>query len=181
MGANAIHAMLVWMQQVLESGSETSFARNLTINPREIRGGAGQFMVAEQCEAAIDIHVPPGVDKEAVDNILEEARLKAHSTHPRCELKHENLYWASGYSNDAQSSLLKPIREAYNLTQTEWTPGAFRSHSDGSLFKQKGSFPVLCGPGRLEVAHTRHEHVSLDETKRAARLYAAMIYETCVR
>jgi acetylornithine deacetylase/succinyl-diaminopimelate desuccinylase-like protein len=31
------------------------------------------------------------------------------------------------------------------------------------------------------VAHTRHEQVSLAETQRAARLYAAMIYEVCIR
>jgi acetylornithine deacetylase/succinyl-diaminopimelate desuccinylase-like protein len=39
---------------------------------------------------------------------------------------------------------------------------------------------VLCGPGALEVAHTRHEHVSIDEVVRAARLYAAIICETCL-
>jgi len=30
------------------------------------------------------------------------------------------------------------------------------------------------------VAHTRHEHVSLQETLEAARLYAAMIHSACV-
>lgn len=181
MGANAIHAMLAWMQQVLESGSETSFARSLTINPREIRGGAGQFMVAEQCEAAIDIHAPPGVGKREVDNIMEEAMINVQPTHPRCELKYENLYWAAAYANTPDNPILKPVREAFRLTENQWSPAAFRSHSDGSLFQQKGSVPLLCGPGRLEVAHTRHEHVSLEETRRAARLYAAILYEACVR
>jgi acetylornithine deacetylase/succinyl-diaminopimelate desuccinylase-like protein len=30
------------------------------------------------------------------------------------------------------------------------------------------------------VAHTRHEHVSLQETRAAARLYAALIHAACV-
>lgn len=181
MGASAIHAMLEWMRHILEAGTDHWLARGLTINPREIRGGAGLFMVAEQCEAAIDIHAPPGVDSNAIDGLIEEARAKALDTHPRCDLAYENLYWATGYANEPDDPLLAPLRRAFEANDMAWGPTAFRSHSDGSLFHQKGSVAVICGPGRLEVAHTRHEHVSLDETCRAARLYAAMIHEACVR
>jgi acetylornithine deacetylase len=181
MGASAIHAMLAWMQQILESGGETDFADGLTISPRQISGGAGLFMVAEHCEAAVDIHAPPGVEQGAIDRLIEKARGQAQATHPRCELAFENLYWATGYSNPPEAPLLEPLRRAFGSAGVDWSPAAFRSHSDGSLFHQKGSVPVICGPGRLEVAHTRHEHVSLQETQQAARLYAAMIYEACVR
>ena len=179
MGASAIHAMLEWMRHILEAGSEHLFAEGLTISPRQINGGAGLFMVAEQCEAAVDIHAPPGVDKNVIDQLIEEARDKALETHPSCDLRYENLYWATGYATAPESPLIDPLRRAYQATGNDWEPTAFRSHSDGSLFHQKGSVPVICGPGRLEVAHTRHEHVSLEETRRAARLYAAMIHETC--
>jgi acetylornithine deacetylase len=178
MGASAIHAMLAWMQQIMEAGGEVT--HGLTINPREIRGGAGLFMVAQECEAAIDIHAPPGVDQSVIDTLIEQARDKAQATHPRCELQYENLYWATGYANAPDDPLLDPVRHAYHATGLDWSPAAFRSHSDGSLFHQKGSVPVICGPGRLEVAHTRHEHVSLQETRDAARLYAALIHATCV-
>jgi acetylornithine deacetylase len=178
MGASAIHAMLAWMQLILEAGAETTLG--LSINPREIRGGAGLFMVAQQCEAVINIHIPPEIDRAVVDGLIEQARITALSTHPRCELTFENDYWATGYSNAPGNPLLDPLRRAYGSTGMVWTPSAFRSHSDGSLFHQKGSVPVICGPGRLEVAHTRHEHVSLQETCEAARLYAAMIYEACM-
>ena len=138
-------------------------------------------MVAEQCEAAIDIHAPPGVDNSAIDRLIEEARAKALETHPRCDLQYENLYWATGYANAPEDPMLEPLHRAYVAVGVDWEPTAFRSHSDGSLFHAKGSVPVICGPGRLEVAHTRGEHVSLEETRQAARLYAAMIYEACVR
>jgi acetylornithine deacetylase len=178
MGASAIHAMLAWMLLILESGGEAS--HGMTFNPRQISGGAGLFMVAQECESAIDIHVPPGVDHTVIDELIEHAREQAQATHLRCELKFENLYWATGYANAEHNPLLRPVREAYRTTGLDWLPSAFRSHSDGSLFHQKGSIPVICGPGHLEVAHTRHEHVSLQETRDAARLYAAMIYATCV-
>jgi len=181
MGANAIHAMLEWMQRILEAGQQGEFATGLTINPREIRGGASLFMVAESCEAAVDIHAPPGVDSEVIDRLIESAREAAAVTHPRCDLAAEKLYWATGYAHDVEEPLLHPLQRACAATGVAWNPMAFRSHSDGSLFHQKGSVPVICGPGRLEVAHTRHEHVSLDETRQAARLYAALLYEACVR
>ena len=178
MGASAIHAMLAWMQQLLESGAEDT--HGLTINPREIRGGAGLFMVAQQCEAAIDIHAPPGVDQTVIERLIGGARDNAQATHPRCELQFENLYWANGYAHAPDEPLLGPLQQAFQATGREWSPAAFRSHSDGSLFHQQGSVPVICGPGRLEVAHTRHEHVSLQETLDAARLYAALIHAACV-
>jgi len=178
MGASAIHAMLAWMLRILESGGVES--HGMTINPRQISGGAGLFMVAQACEAAIDIHVPPGVEHTVIDELIERAREQAQATHPRCELKFENLYWATGYANAEDDPLLGPLRDAYQATGLDWSPSAFRSHSDGSLFHQKGSIPVICGPGRLEVAHTRHEHCSLQETRNAARLYAALIYAACV-
>jgi len=177
-GASAIHAMLAWMQQIMESGGET--LHGLTINPREIRGGAGLFMVAQECEAAIDIHAPPGVEHTVIEALIGRARDAAQATHPRCELRFENLYWAPGYTHTADDPQLGAVQRAFDSTGLAWSPAAFRSHSDGSLFHQKGSVPLICGPGHLEVAHTRHEHVSLQETRDAARLYAAIIHAVCV-
>jgi len=177
-GASAIHAMLAWMQLIMESGAEET--HGLTISPRQISGGAGLFMVAHECEAAIDIHAPPGVEHSVIDQMIEQARDAAQVTHPRCELEFEQLYWATGYTHSADDPLLGKVRRAFEATGHHWKPSAFRSHSDGSLFHQKGSVPLICGPGRLEVAHTRHEHVSLAETRDAAQLYAAIIHAACV-
>ena len=148
---------------------------------REIRGGAGLFMVAEQCEAELDIHAPPGIPVNTIHQLIDESRNKALDTHPDCALEHENLYWAPGYIHPAEEPLLTPLRRAFEAARLDWRPEAFRSHSDGNLFYQKGSVPVICGPGKLEVAHTRAEHVSLRETFQAAHLYTALIYEACVR
>jgi acetylornithine deacetylase len=180
LGASAIHAMLEWMRHILEIGSERYFSRGVSINTREINGGAGHFMVAQQCEAVINVHAPPDIAIEIINELIEETRLKAFYTHPGCELEFENEFWAEGYSNEHEDPALAPLHRAFSATGMEWQPTAFRSHSDGNLFHQKGSVTVICGPGRLEVAHTRAEHVSLKETCQAARLYAAMIHAACV-
>ena len=64
--------------------------------------------------------------------------------------------------------------EAFAACALPFQPAVFRSHSDGKLFHEAGSAPVICGPGRLEVAHTQEDQVSLAETTAAARLYAAL-------
>jgi acetylornithine deacetylase len=181
LGASAIHAMLEWMRHILETGNERYFSRGLSVNTREINGGAGHFMVAEQCEAVVNIHAPPDMPMASIEALVEESRLKALATHPGCELTFENQFWAQGYSNQSEEAQLEPLHRAYQALGLDWCPTAFRSHSDGNLFHQKGSMTVICGPGRLEVAHTRGEHVSLHETRQAGRLYTAMIYEACVR
>jgi acetylornithine deacetylase len=180
LGANAIHAMLAWLTDILEEGRRLPFAEMLAVNPRQITGGADLFVVAEHCEAALDVHVPPGVGREPVGELIERARRQALATHAGCTLEFEEVHWAPGYANEPDAAALEPLRRAYAQIGLPWSPLAFRSHSDGSLFYQRGSVPLICGPGRLEVAHTRGEHVSLTEVKRAARLYAAMFYEACV-
>jgi len=179
-GASAIDAMLEWMRAVLHEGRHSAYAESLVINLREIRGGTGLFTVAEECEAAIDIHLPPGVDRNAIDTLIEEARQASLATHPQCRLLAEGLYWAPGYTHESGSSRVAPLQRAFEDSGLDWDPSAFRSHSDGSLFYERGSVPVICGPGRLEVAHTREEQVSLAQVHQAARLYLALFYEACV-
>lgn len=180
-GASAIHAMLEWMGAILDAAYAAPFAEKMSVNPREIRGGGELFVVADECEAAIDFHVPPGVSADTVSALVATARAQAAQTHPTCRLEFENVFWAPGYANAPDEPGLAPLGKAYEHLDLAWSPTPFRSHSDGSLFYQKGAMPVICGPGRLEVAHTRKEHVSIAEVQRAARLYAAMIYEACVR
>lgn len=50
----------------------------------------------------------------------------------------------------------------------------FRSHSDGNLFFQVGSKPLILGPGSLEMAHTADEQTGLAEVEAAAQVYAAL-------
>ncbi|MBA2664006.1 MAG: M20/M25/M40 family metallo-hydrolase [Bradymonadaceae bacterium] len=179
-GANAIHAMLSWILQILEQATELPFADQIAFNPREITGGGSLFVIAERCEALLDMHLGPAVDHKLVIELIETARLKALESHQACTLDHEELYFAPGYSVSSENPRLAPVIRAFESLEMGWNPVAFRSHSDGNLFYQKGVIPIVCGPGQLEVAHTRHEHVHLSEVERAARLYASIIYETCV-
>ena len=179
-GASAIHAMLAWMLRSLDAVTAQKGGEPLAVNPRQIRGGDGQFVVADHCEAMLDVHLPPGAGPGAVSELIAGAREAVQSDHPGCTMASEVVYWAPGYDRVDGDPRLRPLRRAFAQVGVPWTPSPFRSHSDASQLFQKGVCPIVCGPGKLEVAHVSEEHVSLDEVHRAARLYAAMIVEACV-
>jgi acetylornithine deacetylase len=73
-GSSAIHAMLVWMVRILEERRELVVSNGLAFNPRAIHGGGDLFTVAEECTAALDVHLAPQVEVELVRKVIEAAR-----------------------------------------------------------------------------------------------------------
>lgn len=179
LGASAIHAMLAWITAMYEAASGPDYFERIAVNPREIRGGGSLFVVAPECEAALDIHTAPGVGADEVARLVETARQTAAAGHPDCGFEPEAIYAADGYGVGPGDHRIGPLKRAFEAAGIGWHPGAFRSHSDGNMFHAAGAAPIICGPGKLEVAHTRDEHVSLAETALAARLYARLLWEAC--
>jgi acetylornithine deacetylase len=179
-GDNAIHAMLAWIMHIFEEAKLHPRAGSLVFNPREITGGAPIFAVPERCDAALDVHLLPDTTRDDALGIIEAARARALLNHGGCDLSSEQIFWAPGYASARADGRLDVLQRAWRVLERPFEPVAFRSHSDASLLYQRGTLPVVCGPGMLEVAHTPHEHVHLDQLQEAARLYAAMMYEACV-
>jgi acetylornithine deacetylase len=166
--------MLAWMLGIIERRRQVPGAAGLAINPREIQGGTGRFTVADECSAALDVHLPPGLDVTLVRSLIEESRATVQADHPGCQLGWDETLWAPGYTTDPASSVLAPVRHAFELVGLPFEPASFRSHSDAVTLREAGMTPLVCGPGLLEVAHTTEEHVHLAEVYTAAHLYAAL-------
>ncbi len=180
-GDNAIHAMLAWVMHIFEEAKQHPQAGGLVFNPREIKGGAPIFAVPERCDAALDVHLLPDTTLNDAFGIIEAARMSALRDHGGCELTMEQLFWAPGYAAARADGRLSILQRAWQAVDKQFEAVAFRSHSDASLLYQRGTLPIVCGPGRLEVAHTPHEHVHLSELQESARLYASIMYEACVK
>ena len=173
-GANAIHALLDWVRAIVDGFGGLPEAEALAINLREISGGESRFVIAEHCSALLDVHLPPGSDRTPFEVVLEKARAEALAGNERAHLDWRLAYWAAGYTLDPSDPRLAPVAPAFAACGLPYEPAVFRSHSDASLFYEAGSAPIVCGPGQLEVAHTKHDQVSLTETLTAARFYAAL-------
>jgi acetylornithine deacetylase len=179
-GANAIHAMLTWILALFDGFLAPGLAHRVVANPREIQGGSTLFVVPAGCRAMLDVHWGPEVDPEAVHAAVERARLAACRDHPLCGLAAKATFTSMGYENDPGDPLLTPLWRACTSAGLPAEPGIFRSHSDAAVFQRAGSLAVVCGPGRLEMAHSPEEQVSLGEVERAAKLYAALAWEALV-
>ena len=175
-GANAIHAMLEVVSAVLEDAPKWPDAERIALSVRRISGGEPQFVIAEQCEAQIDVHLPPGVPPEGIEAAFERAIAKAAASHDRVEIGLRRMFWAPGFGGARDDTRLVPLQAAFASLGQAWEPTAFRSHSDANLFHDRGTLTVVCGPGDLDVAHRRSERVSLTEVHAAARLYASLFW-----
>jgi len=180
LGASAIHGMLSWLTAMFEDVWQPPHTDNLAINPRELRGGGDMFVTADDCEALIDVHARPSVNVSDIEALITGALRRVAERHPDCVFDFEQIYESPGYAADPNDPRYAPVANAFRAAGLDWAPAPFRSHSDGPIFNRLGSATVVCGPGTLEVAHTRNEHVSLAQTAQAARLYAAIIHSSCL-
>lgn len=170
-GDNAIHAMLAWMTRILEAQRKMEWGGDVALTPRKIDGGSPLFAVAESCEAVLDIHLPPNVEFEKVEALLNATLADTKADHGGCQLEFEIAFASPGF---AASELPESLARAYRDTFSDLEPSSFRSHSDAAMFHSAGMPTVVVGPGRLEVAHTPDEHVELRQVELAAELYAQM-------
>ncbi len=180
LGASAIHGMLAWLTAMFEDVWQPPHTDNLAINPRELHGGGDMFVVAEDCEALIDVHARPSVDVAEIDAVIAGAMRRVGERHPDCVFDFEQIYECAGFAVNSDDPRYGAVARAFEAAGLDWAPAPFRSHSDAPIFHRLGSATVVCGPGGLEVAHTRNEHVSLAQTAQAAQLYAAIIHQTCM-
>ncbi len=172
-GDNAIHAMLSWLQSSIEVAEDPDM-KGLRANPRQISGGGAMFIVPARCEATLDLHIPPGEGALMGHRAVALARERAAALHGGCSFQAEELFWAQGFKTPLDDPRLRPALDGFARLGLDPRLDAFPSHSDASLLHSAGCATVVCGPGRLEVAHTHDEHVSLSQTLQAAQLYAAM-------
>ena len=174
-GASATHALLDWWQYAVTAVTALGVPPAVAVNLRKIQGGDSRFMVAEECRAVVDLHLSPELSLGRVEEALAEAVREARRAHVEVDLHWRNRFRSPGFTGSAGDPRLAPLWQALAACGLPSEPGVFRSHSDAPLWARLGCAVAVVGPGRLEVAHTPGEHVSLEEVAAAARLYATLM------
>ena len=174
LGHNAIESML----RVLLSIERSSFFEReqpqLVYSIREMSSSRAGFVVPDRCETLIDLHLSPKMEPGKVRSEFEKILAKARTTIKGLDLEVSFDFEAGGYQLDAGNRLMDILEAVYPRLNLPLNPTPFRSHSDGNLFHQAGSKPLILGPGSLETAHTAEEQTSLAQVEAAARIYAAL-------
>lgn len=174
LGHNAIESMLRVLLQIERSSLFEPSPSKLVYSIREMSSSRAGFVVPDRCETMIDLHLSPDTDPAAVRRELETVLVEARRTIKGLDLEVDFAFEAGGYQLTPDEQLIAVLEEVcprLNLP-LEFVP--FRSHSDGNLFFQAGSKPLILGPGSLETAHTADEQTSLAEVEAAARVYVAL-------
>ena len=174
LGHNAVESMLRFL---LLLGREPLFERDKTqivYSIREMSSSRAGFVVPDQCETYIDLHLPPGMSPESVQQAIRACMEKAGSLIPGLNMTLSFAFSAQGYDLEDYGRFSEVFDDVYAQLNLPLRFSPFRSHSDGNLFFGAGCRPLILGPGSLETAHTADEQTSLSEVEAAARIYAAL-------
>ncbi len=187
LGANAVIAMLDWLSQLNTAISRRS---DMVGNPRMIHGGSEEFLVPHICHSQVDIHSHPATGVREIESLLtlasEQEGVARNPEQPRggesshgLDFSFRRAFYSEGYALQSDDPRVSPLRTALHHCGGEWSPGAFRSHSDAPIYRAVGFPTVICGPGHLETAHTVDEHIGLADLSAGLALYRALIRTTC--
>jgi len=172
-GQNAIESMLKLPLKVVEYAKTAS--QKPVCNIRELSSFPEGFIVADICEAWLDLHLPPDsrIDtlKTELQQLIEDIEVEFPELN--ADLRFEDTY--SGYQISQERPVVEKLRKVYEGLSLPWEYQDFRSHSDGNLLWSAGVNPIILGPGLLEAAHTPEEAVSFKQVLQAAEVYLQFV------
>ncbi len=174
LGHNAIESMLRFLLILGQDPLFDKEASQIIYSIREMSSSRAGFVVPDQCDTWVDLHLAPEVDPETVKNAIHACVEKAERLIPELNISLSFDFSAQGYILEDCESIVDFLGDVYTRLNLPLQRSPFRSHSDGNLFFEAGCRPLLLGPGSLETAHTSDEQTSLFQVEAAARIYAAL-------
>jgi acetylornithine deacetylase len=175
LGHNAIESML---RLLLHLGRDPLFDRersDIVYSIREMSSSMAGFVVPDRCEARIDLHLPPETSPAILMDALRQLAGSAGGLIAGLDLALDFDFAARGYSLGTDNCMAQRLTRIYQEQELALRFDAFRSHSDGNLFCQAGTKPIILGPGALETAHTPDEQIRFSEVLAAAGIYAELL------
>ena len=169
---NAIRCMLSYLLQLEDRIKEDETA---IINIRDLHSSESGFAVPDQCAAAVDLHIPPGIDSGSYAAEMQDfSNMYLHNT----GASHYEIEFPTrtdGFVSDETARLAMCLKKVYREIDMDWKPAAFHSHSDANLLRDSGCTALILGPGQLSLAHTIDESVDFEEVVRAAGIYTTLL------
>ena len=162
---NAVHTMLGALNEI--TGFLDQRYPFCVYNLRDINSSAQGFVVAEKCEACVDIHIPPGLSvQEVLENLSSMIRELSHKNTFIEDILFDFPVIHSGYVLEQSERILRLFGD--RKADSEYS---FPSDSDGVILYKNGVKPLILGPGSLSEAHTSGEFVNISEITEASRIY----------
>jgi len=150
----------------------TQVFERVTVNVGVIRGGDKVNMVADRCEAEVDLRVPWGTASRDVVEYVQEL-LKARGL----DVEIEPLRWRSeaNYTPPSDPVVQAVLWGFRAVTGQDATPVFQYASSDARHFRAHGIPTIQAGPGELDGIHGYNERVRVEDVMRFTQVYGAAI------
>jgi len=152
------------MRQILENtiirlkeelGKELKEVKTISFNIGLIKGGVKVNVVADYCEAEVDMRIPPGI---TFDEAYEKAKSFVNNSSVEIIQKSNPNYTSP---NNEYVQKLKMVIEKKLATKA--MEMIITGATDGRYFREKGIPVIIYGPGKLGQAHVYDEHVLIED------------------
>jgi acetylornithine deacetylase/succinyl-diaminopimelate desuccinylase-like protein len=157
--------------------------QGVTINPGvTVKSGVQYGVTPGYAEFGTDIRIPPGVSlddvRRALDAFFERLRSEEPTLQATWEFEPPPLEWMPPTEIDVKDSLVKAVVAAAEQVLGYVPPfGAFPGGTEAAFYHGRAGIPCLpaFGPGFLPICHGPNEHVGIESTIQAAKMYAIAV------
>jgi|BEDMetMinimDraft_2_1075160.scaffolds.fasta_scaffold00081_4 acetylornithine deacetylase or succinyl-diaminopimelate desuccinylase len=129
----------------------------ISFNIGIIKGGIKVNVVADYCEAEVDMRVPPGIKIE--DAIDYAKKLVKNSEFNILQSSQPNY---TSPNNVYIKKFVDSVKRIAGQANTLLIPGA----TDGRYFRSKNIPVLIYGPGKLNTPHTYNEYVEIEDIEK---------------
>lgn len=161
-------------KEALKAEGVENVIDHVTVNVGTIQGGTKTNMVADFCEATIDIRVPIGVKiKDAVDrfeSIIQRLGIK--------DVEYEYNWNSEANDTDAATDIVKSaVENAERIWGKKVTPAYQWASSDARYYRYAGIPTIQYGPANTEGIHSYNETVDIEDVVNAAKVYLGIMVD----
>lgn len=150
-----------------------------TVNVGTIQGGTKTNVVADMCQATVDIRTVPGMSTAEVIGEIQALIDNIKAGTPAFNARIEIVNDKSAVATDPNTPLIQAAQRAGSLIlDRTLEPQGASYFTDASVLTPPTGVPTLIfGPGEAGMAHQPDEYVDIDKVVQAAHFYAALALE----
>lgn len=174
-GENAIYEVVDFLSAVRDYRFEGDFHplfNEPTLNLGRIEGGEAPNMVADKCEAILDIRYPLGMKGNDI-----VAQLKNLAEKKRVKIEMERVNFSQPHIVEENSPLVEAFSKAGKRMGMNLRLATMGGNSIAKNLYFKGIPSITHSPAEEDLTHQANEYVKVDNLVRCAKLWAGAIYE----
>lgn len=161
-------------KEALKAEGVENVIDHVTVNVGTIKGGTKTNMVADFCEATIDIRVPIGVKiKDVVDKfegIIQRLGITG--------VEYEYNWNSEANDTDVDTDIVKSaVANAERIWNRKVTPAYQWASSDARYYRYAGIPTIQYGPANTEGIHSYNETVDIEDVVNAAKVYLGIMVD----